>query len=391
MAGTPLPDVLEQAELSPRAELPYRAAALVGLVNHIGLMTLFAVFGIWPMVAFNVLSIATFAFAFVLIGRNRVRLGLALAIGEVIVHQILAVYFTGWTPGFQYYLPVVVALPLMLPEVPPRRQIVAASIPALVYVGLIFTHDPAPPNPFPSAVADILGHINLLVAFSIPWVFVYYFRHGAELAEAALARAAQRAEQLLYGILPPSVVVRLRRGEVVADSLDEVSILFCDIVGFTTMAKQKSPEELVEMLDGIFAEFDDLVAERGLEKIKTIGDAYMVAAGVPEPIDDHAERLADLALAIQASPHQGLSLRLGLHCGRVVAGVIGKSKFAYDIWGDAVNTAARMESHGQADRIHISAEMAAALGEDFVVSPRGPVEIKGKGSMQTYWLEGRRT
>jgi len=398
VAATPqVPEVFAKTELSPRAELPYRAAARISLVNHIGIFALFAGFGIWPMAAFNVLSIALFVWVLVLIGQNRVVLGMFLAIGEVIIHQILAVYFTGWTPGFQYYLPLVAALPLMLPQVPNGRRIAFAAVPVVAFVALMFVHDPTPPHPFPAQVAGALGRINLLISFSVPWIFVYYFRHGAELAEAELARSAQRSEQLLDGILPPSVVVRLREGEVVADSFADVSILFCDIVGFTALANRTSPESLVQMLDEIFAQFDDLVAAHGLEKIKTIGDAYMVAAGVPEPLEDNAERLAELALAIQASTRayaersgRPLSLRLGMHRGRAVAGVIGKSKFAYDLWGDAVNTAARMESHGEPERIHISAQMAEALRARFVVSPRGEIEIKGKGKMQTYWLERAR-
>jgi class 3 adenylate cyclase len=386
-----------ETELSPRTELPYRAAGLIGLVNHVGLLGLFAAFAIWPMVVFNLLSIASFVVVLRLVRHGQVGLGMFVALGEVIIHQILAVYFTGWTPGFQFFLPCVGALPLMLPQVPTARRIAFASVPMLAFVALIFLHDPSPPNPFPASVAQVIGHVNLAVAFSAPWIFVYYFRRGAELAEADLARTALRAEQLLHSILPPSIVERVRAGQVVADSFDDVSILFCDIVGFTSLAEKKSPEALVRMLDEVFAGFDDLVQERGLEKIKTIGDAYMVAAGVPEPLEDHAQKLAELALAIRASTldyakttGEGLSLRLGLHRGLAVAGVIGKSKFAYDIWGDAVNTAARMESHGEPGRIHISSQMADVLRERFVVSPRGAVEIKGKGVMQTFWLEGAR-
>jgi class 3 adenylate cyclase len=392
-----LPELFAKTELSPRAELPYRAAALLALVNHVGLLTLFVAFGIWPMAAFNLLSVALFVIVLVLIRTNRVVLGMFIAIGEVIIHQILAVHFTGWTPGFQYYRVTVAALPLMLPRVPVAQRVSFGVVPVLAFVAMIFLHDPTPPNPFPERVAVSLGYINLLISLSVPWVFVYYFyyfQRGAELAEAELARAAQRAEQLLYCIMPPSIVKRLREDEVVADSLDDVSILFC---GFTSLAERTSPEELVRMLDEVFAGFDDLVADHELEKIKTIGDAYMVAAGVPEPLEGHAERLAELALAIRESTHnyaartgRPLSLRLGMHRGQAVAGVIGKSKFAYDIWGDAVNTAARMESHGEPDRIHISSAMAQVLRERFEVSPRGEVEIKGKGKMQTFWLEGRR-
>lgn len=397
MPRAQLPELFAKIELSPRAELPYRAAAHLALVNHVGLLALFVAFGIWPMAAFNLLSIALFVIVIALIRTKRVVLGMFIAIGEVIVHQLLAVHFTGWTPGFQYYLMTVAALPLMLPRVPVAQRVSFGIVPVLAFVAMIFAHDPTPPNPFPERVAVFLGYANLLISLSAPWLFVYYFQRGAELVEAELGRAAHRSEQLLHCIMPPSIVKRLREDEIVADSLDDVSILFCDIVGFTSLAERTSPEELVRMLDEVFAGFDDLVADHELEKIKTIGDAYMVAAGVPEALEGHAERLAELALAIRESTHnyaersgRPLSLRLGMHRGRAVAGVIGKTKFAYDIWGDAVNTAARMESHGEPDRIHISSAMAQVLRERFEVSPRGEVEIKGKGKMQTFWLEGRR-
>lgn len=397
MSSAPQHSLYAAPELTPRAELPYRAAALVGLGTHVGLLGLFAFFEIWPMVAFNVGSIALFVLVYVLVRKNRVGPGMILALGEVIVHQIVAFYYTGWTPGFQYYITVVVPLPLMLPDVPTKRRLVFASVPALVFIALLVLPGVDPSHPFPEPVAVALGRANLLISFAAPWLFVFYFRRGAELAEDALDRARQRTEQLLFGILPPAIVGRLREGELVADSFDDVSILFCDIVGFTSLAQEVSPEQLVRMLDEIFAGFDDLVEERGLEKIKTIGDAYMVAAGVPEPVEGHAERLAELALAIReriradaAKTGRTLALRLGMHRGGAVAGVIGKSKFAYDIWGDAVNTAARMESHGQPDRIHISAAMAEALRERFVVESRGSVEIKGKGAMETFWLVAAR-
>jgi class 3 adenylate cyclase len=164
----------------------------------------------------------------------------------------------------------------------------------------------------------------------------------------------------------------------------------------TRMCERRSPEEVVRLLDEIVGAFDELVEEQGLEKIKTIGDAYMVAAGVPRTRDDHARAMAALALSmrdklrsIAVERDAELDMRLGMHTGPVVAGVIGKSKIAYDLWGDTVNTASRMESHGEPGRIHLTEATVAALGEEWLVEERGLVDVKGKGAMRTFWLVGR--
>lgn len=178
----------------------------------------------------------------------------------------------------------------------------------------------------------------------------------------------------------------------IADGFADATILFADIVGFTPLAEAWTPEQIVDVLDALFSSFDDLSDHHGLEKIKTIGDAYMVVGGVPTPTPDHAERVVAMALGmlehvavVGARTGLPLHLRIGVHSGPVVAGVIGKRKFAYDLWGDTVNTASRLESSGLADRIQVSAETRARLGGRFGLEPRGKVEIKGKGLLET-WL-----
>jgi class 3 adenylate cyclase len=208
----------------------------------------------------------------------------------------------------------------------------------------------------------------------------------------------QRSETLLLNILPQSIVSRMHNGEtVIADRHADVTILFADLVGFTSLAAQLPADRVLEILSHVFASFDSAVAAHELEKIKTIGDAYMVAGGLPEPLPDHARRAAELAIEMLAivhelrdSLHVDLKARIGIHTGPVIAGVIGVRKFIYDVWGDTVNTANRMETFGAADRIHVSAEMRHALGEAFLFEPRGQIEIKGKGSMDTYFLLGAR-
>ena len=205
---------------------------------------------------------------------------------------------------------------------------------------------------------------------------------------------ASKNEELLLNILPGSIVPRMLGDEKnIADSFDECSILFGDIVGFTPMSQKLDPKSLVTMLNEIFTTFDDFSDEIGLEKIKTIGDSYMVACGVPTPDSDHANKIAEMGLRmiryVNEYPDvagQKPSIRIGIHSGPLVAGVIGKRKFIYDLWGDAVNTAARMESHGIPNVIHITAQTAERLAPKFQTESRGVIDIKGKGEMETFLL-----
>src|SRR5262249_33509301 len=210
-----------------------------------------------------------------------------------------------------------------------------------------------------------------------------------------LEQERQRSELLLLNILPQVVVERMREGEnLIADHIMDATILFCDLVGFTALSQELSADRIVEFLSQIFSAFDRLVLEHGVEKIKTIGDAYMVAAGIPQPQADHVLRIVTLAPrllqsvnAIAAETGLNLQARIGIHTGPIVAGVIGTHKFVYDVWGDTVNTASRMESPPLPARIQLSAATRAALGNRFELEPRGLVDIRGKGMMETYFLK----
>ncbi len=215
-------------------------------------------------------------------------------------------------------------------------------------------------------------------------------------AELALKIEKEKTESLLLNILPKSIAEKLKQGAgVIAEGYESVTILFADLVNFTEFSSTISPEELVLLLNQIFSQFDRLTLSKGLEKIKTIGDAYMVVGGLPEPNPNHAQAIADLALAMQATMTKfnqehwtDLQLRIGINTGSVVAGVIGMNKFIYDLWGDAVNTASRMESHSLPGKIQISETTYQLLTEDYLVEERGLIEVKGKGLMKTYWLLG---
>jgi class 3 adenylate cyclase len=207
---------------------------------------------------------------------------------------------------------------------------------------------------------------------------------------------AERAEseRLLLNILPEPVAQRLKTEPgIIADRYESASVLFTDIVGFTPLSETLTAEEMVEWLNEVYSEFDALVQKHGVEKIRTIGDGYMVAAGVPFPRDDHAAAITRLALDIQSyfealPPVHGhtANFRIGINSGPLVGGVIGTHKFQYDLWGDAVNTAARMESHGVPGRIQITAATYALIKDQFSCEPRGPIEVKGKGEMETWFV-----
>jgi len=198
--------------------------------------------------------------------------------------------------------------------------------------------------------------------------------------------------------MPTSIASRLKNNpsEIIADHFDEVTILFADIVGFTPRASQLAPHEVVRYLNRVFSRFDRLAEKHRLEKIKTIGDAYMVAGGMPDPQTGHAVDVANMALEIlevtrklSSELHEDIAVRIGIHTGPAVAGVIGTRKLFYDVWGDTVNTASRMEAHGSAGKIQVTEDTKRKLGNAFQFEKRGTVEVRGKGAMKLYYLMGR--
>ena len=243
----------------------------------------------------------------------------------------------------------------------------------------------------PQGVIVTFFALNLIAVSATVFILLEYFVRAREAEQA-------RSERLLLNVLPAPVARRLKRSPgVIADGYESATVLFADVVDFTPFAERVEPEALVRILDRIFAEWDGLAARFGLEKIKTIGDAYMAAAGVPEPRADHIDAAARMALAMRDGAALGatdgldaLRVRVGIDSGPVVAGVIGRSKFIYDLWGDTVNTASRMESSGLPGEVQVTERVRVALEEGFVLRPRGEVDVKGKGRMATYLLEGPR-
>lgn len=245
----------------------------------------------------------------------------------------------------------------------------------------------------PQALSETLALVNAVLnvgLLSVMVVATNYF------LVRRLDDARERADGLLLNVLPTSIATRLKSGQkTLAELHPAVTILFADIVGFTQMAAGADPVTLVAMLNAVFSKFDKLAAQHGLEKIKTIGDAYMVAGGLPNPRTDHAEAVAEMALGMLEAMSTQLgcdgkpvTIRIGIHSGPVVSGVIGKRKFSYDLWGDVVNVASRMESTGAPGRIHVSGETHALLREKYEFDEREAITVKGRGVMQTYFLVG---
>lgn len=232
--------------------------------------------------------------------------------------------------------------------------------------------------------------INLAGVGSLIFMMVYYFVGRKNYYR-------DRSESLLLNILPQEIIDLLKeQHRTIARHYDNASILFADVVNFTTMSANMNPSELVELLNEIFSEFDARAEKYGLEKIKTIGDCYMIAAGVPRPRADHAQVLTEMAIEMRDHilnrlfRERKLEFRFGINSGPVVAGVIGKKKFSYDLWGDSVNMASRMESHGKSNAIQISQATYELIKDHFICTQQGAVNVKGKGEMKTWFVEGKK-
>jgi class 3 adenylate cyclase len=247
----------------------------------------------------------------------------------------------------------------------------------------------ADPEPLPQALNDSVPDLALFAAVLLLGEAVRTRR--------ALALEEEKSERLLLNMVPASIAARLKQTQgVIADAFAEVTVLFADLVDFTPRSQQLAPEQVVQVLNELFSAFDRLAQRHGLEKIKTIGDAYMVAGGLPDPRPDHAQAAAEMALAMREEvarrrdpSGQPLQVRIGIDTGPVVAGVIGTSKFSYDLWGDTVNTASRMESDGVVGHIQVTARTFQCLRDGYRFQRRGPIPVKGKGEMVTYFLLGR--
>ena len=387
-------------ESLPRNELKLFTSRLVALIAagslHIGLAAIFLLYGHPWLVALNIGSLACFALAITITRRGRHRAGVLIGFMEVLLHVPVMTFLLGLDAGYLAYdlaLGMVAMLVFSAAERALRYGLVMLSLASLVVLTLL-AQSATPWLSLDPANVRLLGYLNVGST-----VLALFFIMGAataasDRAEKRIERERRRSEQLLLNILPQPIAERLKRDPgTIADAFQSVSVLFADVVGFTLLASRVGSTEVVEILNAVFTDFDRLANKHGLEKIKTIGDAYMVVGGLPEPQDDHAAAMAQMALDMHdaitsyaARTGHDLEIRVGIHTGPVVAGVIGVNKFAYDIWGDTVNTASRMESHGVAGRTQISDATKALIEGRFELEDRGYIKVKGKGEMRAWLL-----
>ncbi len=315
----------------------------------------------------------------------------------------VSVFATGWDTGTdsgsQLFFLVGACLVVLLLGI---EHIVLASALAAVAAGLIIAMEflvPRETGLQPAWAQSTAFVVTAISSVVMVVVTVWFALRDTARAEAEMEAQYDRSEALLANMLPASIAERLKEPDrsVIADKYDDASVLFADIVGFTERASSTPPADLVRFLDRLYGAFDALVDKHGLEKIKVSGDSYMVVSGVPRPRPDHARALADFALdmanvaAALKDPHgQPVPLRVGMACGPVVAGVVGSHRFFYDVWGDAVNVASRMESTDSVGRIQVPETMYVRLKDEFVLQERGHIDVKGKGPMRTWYLIGRK-
>jgi class 3 adenylate cyclase len=277
---------------------------------------------------------------------------------------------------------------------PRRDRWMAAAVAVLCGAGMLAIDLLTPVRMALRGDALPFNTADKLTLYVVLQAMAYYSVTQTERAESELAAEQARSEELLLNVLPRRIADQLKRKEgSIAERFDSATVLFADLVNFTQLSERTNATELVQMLDQIFSRFDALADQHGLEKIKTIGDAYMVVGGVPDARADHATAVAKMSLdmlrvlkELEGPAFASLSLRIGIHSGPVVAGVIGKRKFAFDLWGDTVNTASRMESHGQPGRVHVSQATHDLLADQFTFEARGLTAIKGKGELTTFFL-----
>jgi len=378
----------------------WKVLYVTGGLGHLSALVLFWVAGVQFMFLFNIFSVALFAAAFVLLQNGWYRTAFWAVNAELILHGIAATICIGPLYSFQNFAFLVVILAFIQPFyriwVSVALAGVATGSGALVM--LYATHNP-PIYVVPEVLQDSFVVIPMLTWPLFVLAMVLPFVSASARAEKQLAAAYGESESLLLNILPEPIARRLKSSDgMIADDADRVAVLFADIVGFTQMSDRLPPADVVNLLNEVFQAIDALLERYGAEKIKTIGDAYMVVVGLPDPVDDPDGTIAALALDIQAAvpsfrqPGTGapLQLRIGLNSGKVVAGVIGQRKFAYDLWGDTVNVAARLEAASEAGRIQVTEAFAAGLADRFEFEPRGEIEIKGKGPIATCFLLGRK-
>ena len=344
---------------------------------------------------------ASMLLALLLNAQRRYFAAVSCLLSLLLLYFVVGTVVLGRGIGLHWLAAVFPVFPFLLY---PKPHSISAFVLAIIGVGTCVVLElgardgPLIGEAYSSQLESNLLHLRLLNLAALVAFIGYLCRRTTLEAEARLEEERDRSDSLLLNILPEPIAARLKESpSSIADGHDEITVLFADIANFTPMSEELSPGDLVALLNRVFTRIDHVMQKHGIEKIKTIGDAYMAAAGVPVRYSEHAERMADAALEVSTAMEsfvgprgERISLRMGISTGPAVAGVIGVHKFAYDLWGDKVNTASRMESHGETGRIQVTDATYELLEETHLFRERGPVDVKGKGVMKTWWLLGKR-
>jgi class 3 adenylate cyclase len=350
----------------------------------------------------NLASLLCYALFIFLTRRGHINWAVTIAWLELSAYLSIFSLLLGKGSGIAFYFPVVImaAFFMFRPDQPMLRK---AWITWFVLLGLVVYFATVIIEPrinLDKSLLTIIFNLHLVTGVGVMIVAAGYFSWVGERAEAELNRERQRSERLLLNILPAPIAERLKNEPgTIADQFSSVSVLFADIVGFTTLSSRISTEALIDILNEIFSRFDRLARKHNLEKIKTIGDAYMVVGGLPTPSEGHAVTMVEMALDMRVAVRdyakdavEPIDIRIGINTGPVIAGVIGVEKFAYDLWGDTVNTASRMESHGLPGLVQISEATFQAISDSgnagaYRFEDRGGIQVKGKGQMRAFFVE----
>ncbi|BBX14847.1 MAG: adenylate/guanylate cyclase domain-containing protein [Mycolicibacter algericus] len=387
------------ARLSQRLRILKVSAGLAAIISAgFGLLEIWADPAYWWIGALNLIAAAAFVLTPLLYHYGELIAPLAF-VGIAYLTTFVICWVVGTGSGVQFYFLASASISVLILGVDRiKLAAVVAGIGAALTIALQFLV-PTYKLDQPAWLRDLSFALVVVSACFIVIATIWYALREIGHAEAAMEAEYDRSEALLANILPTAVADRLKNPavDVIADSYPDASVLFADIADFTRRASQTDPGQLVEFLNEIYTGLDRLVDRHGLEKIKTSGDSYMVVSGVPDPRPDHLHALAQLALDIAGTIAElrdplgrPVSLRIGLAAGPVVAGVVGNRRFFYDVWGDAVNLASRMESTGVPNRIQVPQDVYERLTSEFVFEERGDVDVKGKGVMHTWFLVGAR-
>jgi len=373
--------------------------SIVAALIHVAFIFLFLWLDVMSLVYFNFLSVTVWILCY-LLNKKGVSLMAAIIGGaEIMAHQGFCVYIMGWDAGFQYLLFGSVAGIFLMPQKVKILKVIFVGSNLAVFIALFFfAKHQGPINQLAPEILTVLYLTNISTTILILGVIGASYSSASTKVEYALEKEYQRSEDLLHNILPVEIAERLKSSPgTIADGFEEVTVLFADIVNFTELSEEVSPAELVMVLNEVFSSFDEIAERYGVEKIKTIGDAYMAVCGLPTLREDHADVMADMALDMTKSLRQlkyhgdrSFTMRIGINSGPVVAGVIGRKKFIYDLWGDTVNMASRMESHGLGGSIQVTEASYNNLKDKYIFEERGLVDIKGKGKVNCYILKSKK-